>query len=264
MPSRPNASARVWLAFAFLFLLLAASAAGIYFVSDLSDLQDPDAARESRNALQGVNDAGQIEAALGAHPANPVLQTIAMASRAESETSASIGALSDEIEPPALGKNNDLAAASRSQLESLSRDLKTAQANAKSFMPRCLALLKAERDKVEGYARLHSGRVLAAKLLETIDKRHAETAAFLTRILSARADYYRAYDDVVGFLILQWGTYKAVNGRLIFPSPSTAERFNAAAGAMGAAAKRVIELQEEQNRLSTSQQEQWLKFARSF
>jgi len=60
--------------------------------------------------------------------------------------------LSNEIEPPAISKNINLGTASRSDLEALRRDLKTAAANATALMPRYAALLKTERDKVEKYA----------------------------------------------------------------------------------------------------------------
>jgi len=48
---------------------------------------------------------------------------------------------------------------SRRHLEALRRDPKTAADNATTFMPRYIALFKAERDKVENYAlALHIGK----------------------------------------------------------------------------------------------------------
>ena len=75
-----------------------------------------------------------------------------MATKAADETNAAIEKLSNEVEPPAISKATNLGAASRSDLEALRRDLKTAEANATTFMPRYVALLKTERDNVEKYA----------------------------------------------------------------------------------------------------------------
>jgi hypothetical protein len=264
MPSRSNARARVWLAFAFLFLLLGASAAGLYYLSDLSVLQDVGAEREGRAALQGITDAGQIDAVLASHPANPVLQTIAMANRTSRETSAAIETLSGAIEPPSLAKKHDLAAASPDELEQLARDFKTAQANAAGLLPRYQAVLRGERNKLQEYARLHVAGPLATKLLATVDARHAETAAFFAKMLSAREDFYRAYADYLAFLMGQSGSTKVVKGQFVFASKAAVDGYNAASDAMHAAASHVLALEDEQNKLARSQQEQWLQFIRGF
>jgi hypothetical protein len=64
------------------------------------------------------------------------LQMIAMATKAAIETNAATENLSDEIEPLALSREINLATAGRSDLEALRRDLKTADDNATTFMPR--------------------------------------------------------------------------------------------------------------------------------
>jgi len=58
---------------------------------------------------------------------------------------------------------------SRRHLEALRRDLKTAEDNATTFMPRYIALFKAERDKVENYAlALHIGKNIVSGLLDRV------------------------------------------------------------------------------------------------
>jgi len=59
-------------------------------------------------------------------------------------------------------------------------------------------------------------------------------------MLSARADYYRAYENYVALLVAEFGSYKVVNGQFIFPLQRTVDRYNVAAHAMAIAAKRVM------------------------
>jgi hypothetical protein len=234
---------------------------GAYYVADLGRLQERIAARESQAALQGTTDARQIDEALKQHPSNKFLQLIAMATRAADETSAATEKLSNEIEPPAIAKNINLGMASRSDLEALRRDLKTAAANATASMPRYVALLKTERDNVEKYAlSLHVEKDTIGRVLDSLDKRHAEIAAFTSRMLPARADFYRAYEDYVAVLVEEFGAYKVVDGQFIFPFQRTVNRYNAAAHAMTAAAKRVADLEEERKNLKKAQQERWQQF----
>ena len=149
MPSDPNASKRVRTALLVLSGFVIVASVGAYFILDLGQLQDRIAAREGRAALQGIADASQIEEALRQHPQNKFLRMIAMETKAADDTNAAIEKLTDEIEPPAISKANNLGAASRSDLEALRGNLKTAEANATTFMPRYAAVLKAERDNVE-------------------------------------------------------------------------------------------------------------------
>jgi hypothetical protein len=79
-------------------------------------------------------------------------------------------------------------------------------------------------------------------------------------MLPARADFYRAYDDYVAVLVDEFGTYKVVDGQFIFPFQRTVNRYNAAAGAMTAAARRVADLEEERRNLKKSQQGRWQQF----
>ena len=261
MPSDPNAKTRVRIAFLLLFVFIIVFSVGAWFVSDLGRLQDTVSARESRTALQGITDPGQIDEALARHPSNKFLQLMAMATRAANETNAATEKLSTEVEPPAIARNSNLGAASRGDLEALRRDLKTAEANATTFLPRTLALLKTERDKVEKHAlSLHVGKDAVGRILDHIDRRHAEITAFTSRMLSARADFYRAYGNYVAVLVSESGNYKVVDGQFMFPFQRTVDRYNVAAHAMTAATKHVAELEEERKSLWKAQQEGWAQF----
>jgi hypothetical protein len=258
MLSDPNSKTRVVIAFLSLAVVFSA---GAYYVGDLAKLQESAAARDNWTALQGLIDPAQIDEARRQHPENGWLQLMAMATKAANESNAAVEKLSGEIEQPAISINSHLGEASLSDLEALRRDLKTAEANATTFMPRYVAVLKTERDHVERYARsLPAEKDATGKLLDNIDKRHAETAAFLSRMLSARNDFYRAYQNYVAFLVAESGTYKVVNGQIIFPMQRTVDRYNAAANAMTVAAKRVADLEETRKSLLKSQQEKWKQF----
>jgi hypothetical protein len=261
MPTDPNSKTRVVLAFLFLFVVMIV---GAYFAIDLGRLKENAAARERQAALEGIIDSMEVDAALKQHPSNRFLQLLAMANKTTNETSAAIEKLATDMEPPAISKTSNLGSASRSDLEALRRDLKTAEANATSFLPRYLAVLKTGRDKVEKYAlSLNVGRDTVSKLMDDIDKRHAETAAFISRMLPARADYYRTYENYVAVLVAEFGTYKVVNGQFVFPFQRTVDRYNVAAQAMSASVKRIVELEEEKKRLKVSQQEHWRQFVES-
>ena len=258
MPSDPNAKTRVRIAFLCLFVFVIALSVGAYFIADLSKLQEGIAARESRTALQGITDPAQIDEAIRQHPSNKFLRLVAMATRAANETNAAAEKLAGEVEPPSISKAINLGKASRGDLEALRSDLRTAEANATAFLPRYIALLKTERDKVEKYAlSMHVERDTVGRLLDSLDKRQAEITAIASSMPSARADYYRAYEKYVAVLVQEFGSYKVVDGQFIFPSERTVDRYNVAGHAMTVAAKRVAELEEERKRLLKSQQEGW-------
>ena len=167
-----------------------------------------------------------------------------------------------EAASPRLSKNINLAKASRGDLEALRSDLKLAEANATALTPRYTALIKAERDKVETYAlSLRADKDTVGWFLDSLDKRQAEATALTSSLFSARADYYRAYERYVAVLAGEFGSYEVVAGQFIFPLQRTVERYNVAANAMTAAAKRVAELAEERTKLLQSQQEGWEQIA---
>ena len=254
MPSNSTATWRVRIAFFSLFVFLAA---GAYAVVELGKLQDGAVARERQTALQAVTDPGQIDEALKQHPQNRLLQLIAMATRAADDTDAALDALSNDIAPSGLARQVNLGTASRDDLEALRRDLKTADSAATTALPRYTGLLKAERDSVEAYARAHVDRDTAGRLLDSIDRRHAEITAVVARMLAARGEFYRAYDNYVAVLVREYGTYRIDNGQFVFPFQHAVNRYNAAAQAMTAAAARMADLDRERQSLRTSQPEQW-------
>src|SRR6266446_3054202 len=79
--------------------------------------------------------------------------------------------------------------------------------------------------------------------------------AVTSRLLPARADYYRAYENYVAVLVREFGAYKVVNGEFIFPFQHVVDRYNVAAEAMTVAAKRVNDLEAERRSLLKSQQD---------
>jgi len=254
MASNSTATWRVRIAFVSLFVFLAA---GTYAAVELAKLQDGAAARERQTALQAVTDPRQIDEALKQHPQNRLLQLIAMATKAADDTDAALDTLWNDIVPPGLARQLNLGTASRDDLEALRRDLKTADTTATTALPRYTALLKAERDSVEAYARAHVDRDTAGRLLDSIDRRHAEVTDVLTRLLAARGEFYRAYDNYVAVLVREYGTYKVDNGQFVFPFQHAVNRYNAAAQAMTAAASRMADIDRKRQSLRTSQPEQW-------
>jgi rubrerythrin len=256
--STSNARVRTAIAFIFLFVSIIVLSVGAYSVAHLSNLQEGIAAREGQTELQGITDPEQIDEALRRHPTNKFLQLMTMATKAARETRAATEKLSGEIEPPALSKDINLGTASRSDLEALRSALRAAEANAATFLPRYVGLFKTERDKMENYAlSLRFEKDTVRFYLEGVDKRHSKTLAFTSRMLSGRADYYRAYENYVAVLAVEFGSYKVVNGQFIFPFQRAADRYNTAVNAMTAAAKRVAELEKERKTLTPSQQEEW-------
>jgi hypothetical protein len=262
VPSDRKARIRVWIAFACLFVVFVVLSIGATYLADLTRLQESVATRESQAALQGITEPAQIDEALRQHPSNQFLKMLAMAMRAADETRAAAEKLSGEVEQPAIPRDINLGAMSRGDLEALRRNLKTAEANAAAFMPRYAALLKTERDGIEKSAlALHVEKETLGKLLDVIDKRHAEMTAFTSKMMAARAEFYRAYESYVAVIAGEFGSYRVVDGQFIFPFQRTVDRYNVAATAMMAATKRVVELEEERQSLLTSQQAAWVQFA---
>src|SRR6185436_4581894 len=108
MPSERKAGFRMPAAFIFLFVCLGA---GAWYIPQLIKLQERASIRESQ-ALAGISDPAQLEAALAQHPANKILRLLAMATKAADETRIATENLSGEIEPPSVAKNFDFAKAS--------------------------------------------------------------------------------------------------------------------------------------------------------
>jgi len=254
-PLGRNARARIWIAFLCFFVVLSV---GAYFAVNLRRVHERIVAQESQAALQGLTGPKQIDEALRQHPSNKILQLIVMAIRTTDETRLASDKLKAEIEPGELSKDINLGTASRGDLEALRSNLKIAEANATTFAPRYAALSKTGRDKIEKYAlSLYLEKDTVSRFLDGLDKRQEEAGTLTSRILSARADYYRAYGNYVAVLTGEFGSYKVVNGQFIFPLQRTVDRYNVAAQAMTAASKRVVELEEEATALMQAQQEDW-------
>ena len=222
---------RVRIAFAFLFFLFIILSVGVYFVTGLGKFKKMIAASETQHLA-------------------------AMATQAANETSVAIDKLSNEFRPPTLSKDVNSSTASRTDLEALRSELKTAETRATAFMPRYIVLLKTEHDRVENYAQSpRADRDAVSRALDDIDKRHAKITALISTMLLARAEYYHAYENYLGVLVSNFGAYKVVNGVFIFTLQSTVDRYNVAARAMTIAANRVAELEEERKKVLQPQKD---------
>jgi hypothetical protein len=236
------------------------SAAAAYFVTDLSKFQERVSTREGQTTLQGISSASELESALKQHPSDNVLQLMAKAIKATNETRTAIDKLSAQIEPARLSKEPNFGSVTRDELDTFRRDLKIAEANATAFLPRYGAIFRAEHDRIESAAvSFHVPKDIASQLLDGVTQRHAKALNAISLTLSARADYYRAYDKYIAFLSSELGSFKVVAGQFIFPLQRTVERYNAAAQAMTSAAKRVNDLETDMKKQSQPLPEEWIQ-----
>lgn len=232
-----------------------------YYVGDLAKFQTVNPARESQTALRGASDPEQLDRVLRQYPSNKMLKMVALANKDSVEIDAAARRLLSDAEPRDFLKPVDLGAYSRSDLDALRRDVKTAQSNAATVTPRYVALLNDQRAKLETDTRsldMENGTV--SEFMAMIDEQHAEMIALTSRVLAARAEYYNAYEQCVAVLIRELGNYKVTNGRVVFPVQSTADSFNRAVTALDAAAKRIAELENERTTLRRSQLNRWKSF----
>jgi hypothetical protein len=257
--SSRKARTRTVIAFVLLFLLLGV---GGYFAVTFNNLRERVAAIQTQSALQEIGDAKDLGEALKRHPQNRVLLTIQKVAKAAEETNAAADKLLGEIEPPSLSRPIDYVKASRNDLDAFRADLKATEAKASAFASQYLALLKGERGEVERFAFSQNvGKEGLSRILDNLDRRQAEAAAVMSKVSASRAEYYRAYEKYVAMLEGELGAFKIVNGEFIFPIQRTVDRYNAAAQAMTAAAKRVAESEEERKRLAQLQREGWMQLA---
>ncbi|GLR84836.1 hypothetical protein GCM10007857_15460 [Bradyrhizobium iriomotense] len=234
----------------------------MYYAGDLSKLQGVVAAEETRTALRDVSDPDQLDQVIKLHPSNKQLKLLALANRDAMDIDAATRKLLSEVEPKPLPNLGDLGASSRSDLDVLRRDLKTAESNATGLASRYAALIKTTRDQVENDARsLGVGDDRLAGFMAMIDEQHAAWTALTSKALASRADYYSAYAKCVALLAREFGIYTVANGQFVFPFQSTADAYNRAATAMTAAAKRSSELDDETKSLRQSQLSGWKVFA---
>jgi hypothetical protein len=255
MSSNPISSARVRIAFLFLFALLGVAG---YFVTDLSKFQERISTQEDHEILQGIANPSQLEDALRQHPSNNILRLMAKAIKAANDARSAIDRLSAEIEPAGLSKEIDFSSASRNDLDAFRSGLRTAAANAAAFLPRYVAIFKAEHDQVESAARsLHVPKDIGGRVLDGLAQRQAKALNAISVILSARTDYYRAYEKYLALLSSEFGSFKVVNGQFIFPLQRTVERYNTASKAMTAAARRVTDLETDMKKQNQPLPEEW-------
>jgi hypothetical protein len=235
----------------------------LYFVGDLARFQEAISVKEGRIALQSVGDPEQLDQVLKQYPLNRTLKLVALAKRDSVEMDISTRGLLTEAEPRELSKQIDLGASSRSELEAIDHDLKTAESNTTSFESRYVPLVKAERDKVEHDASVLERRAdTLEKFIAMIDEQHADMKALISRITAARLEYYAAYEKRVALLLSEFGFYKVANGQIIFRLQSAADSYNAAAAKMAAAASRLEELDAERTTLKQSQLDRWKHLVR--
>jgi hypothetical protein len=232
-----------------------------YYVGDLAKFQTVNSAKESQTALRGVTDPEQLDRVLKQYPSNMMLKMVALANQDAVEIDAAARRLLNDAEPRDFLKPIDLSAYSRSDLDALRRDLKTAQSNAATVAPRYIALTNDARAKLENDARsLNVENGTISEFMTIIDEQHAEMIAHASSVLAARAEYYNAYERCVAVLVREFGIYKVTNGQVIFPSRATADSYNRAAAAMDAAAKRFADLEAEKTTLRRSRLNRWKIF----
>lgn len=212
---------------------------------------------DAKVALHAIGDPKQLDERVSQNPENKMLKLLTVANKIGEGTAAATSKLSNEIEPAALSKDTNYATAGRSDLEALLRDLKTAETNATAFIPRQLALVTAEREKIVAYASsLNLDKGTVSSFLVGLDNSRVKNAAFNAKMMAARSEFYRAYENLVAFLIGEFGSYKvAANGQLMFPKQPAADRYNVAADAMTAAAERVNDFDVERKQLEQSLQD---------
>ena len=114
-------------------------------------------------------------------------------------------------------------------------------------------------NRSEQRSALHVEKDAVGRLLDSVDQRHAQLTALTAKLLPARAEYYRAYENYVAVLAKEFGAYQVVSGQFIFQLQGTVDRYNSAAHAMVVAARRVADLQEERKGLAKSQPDGWEK-----
>jgi len=257
---RMSRSGRATLLLLCIFVIACLGA--VYFVGDLAKYQEIISAKESQAALRGVNDPQQIDQALKQFPSNNILKLVALANKESTEIDAATQRLLSEVEPKRLAKQIDLGASSSSDLDALRQDLKIAETNAATFQPGYIALIKAQRDKVENDARsLKVGNDSFVKSMAMIDGQDTEMMTLTSKVLSARAEYYSAYEKCAALLVREFGIYKVENGQFVFPFQNTADSYNRAAAAMAAGAKRIAELEGERATLRQPQFDRWKTLA---
>jgi hypothetical protein len=256
MSARSPIFVRVQIAFFTLLVLLTVA---VSLRIDLSKFLGRGTSSEGQAILQGISNPGELESALRQNPSNNVLLLMAKAIKVADSTKAAVDQLSAQVEPPRLSKELNFGSATPDELDSFRHDLATAATNASAFLPRYAAILKAEHEQIESAAvSLHVPREVAGPLLRGLTQRQTRTLSAISLILSARADYYRAYDKYIAFLSGELGSFKVVAGQFIFPDQPTVERYNLASQAMTTAGRRVNELEAAMKKQEQPLPQEWI------
>jgi len=256
MSSRSVISAPIKITF---FSLLALLTLAISLSIDLSEFQARVSTEEAHATLQGIGSQSQLESALSQHPSNKILQLMAKAIRVTDETRGAIDQLSAQIEPARVSKELNFGSVNRDELQSFRRDLRIAEANALAFLPRYAAIFKAEREQIErATVSLRVPKEIASQLLDGVTQRQARNLDLISLTLSARADYYRAYDTYIAFLLSELDSFKVVGNQFIFPLQRTVERYNVVAQAMTSAGRRVAEREADMKKQDQPLPQEWL------
>jgi hypothetical protein len=250
-------SARILIAVISLLVLLTVAAS---LSIDLGKYQQRLSTQEGQAALQGIGNPSQLESALKQHPSNSLLKLMAQTLRITNDTKAAIDQLAAQIEPARVSKEPNFGSVTRDELDAFRRDLKTAEANARAFLPRYAAIFKAECAQIDSATvSLHVPKEIASQVLDGVTQRQAKALNAISLILAARADYYSAYDKYIAFLSSELGSFKVVAGQFIFPLQRTVERYGAAAQAMTSSAKRVAELEADMKKQEKPLPEEWMQ-----
>jgi len=242
-------------------LFAIACVVALILVGDLARYQEAGLVSESQAALRDVTDPAQLDQALKRYPANRILKLVTLANEKSAEIDAAARKMLGEAEPASVAKPVDLTKAGRGDLDTLRRDLKTAESNVTALKPRVAALIKARRDELESSARslgLESSTI--ARFMVGVDEQLAEMTALTAKMLAARGEYYSAWEKCAALLVREFGSYKVTNGQFIFRVQPTADSYNAASTAMAAAKKRFAGLDDERGALKASQLTRWKNF----
>jgi hypothetical protein len=255
MASRSATSARILIGFVALLVVLTIAAS---LSINLGKFQQRSANPESQATPPGI-DRSELESALKRDPSDNALQLMAKATKLADDTKVAIDQVSAQVEPARLSKEPNFGSVSRNELDSFRGDLGTAEANASAFLPRYAAILKTEHEQVEGAAvSLGVPRESADQILKGVTQRHSRMLNAMSLILSARADYYRAYGKYIALLSGELGSFKVVAGQFIFSDQRTVERYNAAAQAMTSAGRRVNELETSMKKQEQALPQEWM------
>jgi hypothetical protein len=251
-----------WLAIALFCAIAIFCVIPLYFVGDLARFQPGNAARKSRAALRDLKDPEQLEQLLKRYPSSGILKLVALANRDSTEIDTAALGLLRETDPDELSKRINKGLSSRSDLETLGRDLKAAEDNAAGLESRYDALIKPVRAGIEhDAAALEGGQDIFVRFMAAIDAQHAEMKALIARISAARLDYFRAYEKCVALLARENEVTKGANGQITFRLQAQVDSYNEAASATASAAKRLIELETERTALRRSQLDKWKSWA---